>query len=116
MALSIVLSKVALKLIKKFGRSATLETKSDADYNPDIGATSSTVSTTIQIFASNYKTNDYKEGLINMGDLPIYTTSKVQKNSTLIIGEVPHTITFVESFMVNDSTVLYYANARSLGA
>lgn len=115
MALSIVLSKIALKLIKKFGRPATLRIKENVDYNPDIGETSTTKETEINIFASNYKTNDYKEGLINMGDLPIYTITKVQKDSILVIDGLIYTITFVESFMVNSSTVLYYANARSVG-
>lgn len=114
MALSNTLKNVATKLIKKFGRKMTLVSSTSGDYDPDGTTTTQTESAIIGLI-SNYATKDYKEGLIAMGDAPLYTTTEITKEHKLKFDNKSYVVTFVESYPVNESIVLYYANIRTDG-
>lgn len=115
MALNNTLKNVATKLIKKFGRSVILITSTAGEYDPDTGATITETETTITGLIANYQTKDYKEGLIAMGDAPFYTTTEITKDHKLKFDNKKYVVTFVESYPVNASIVLYYANIRTDG-
>lgn len=114
MALNNTLKKVATKLIKKFGRKMTLVSSTAGDYDPD-GTTTTQSESAIIGLVSNYATKDYKEGLIAMGDAPLYTTTEITKEHKLKFDNKSYVVTFVESYPVNESIVLYYANIRTDG-
>lgn len=111
-----VLTKVAFKLIKQFGRKAVYYSVTQGDYNPDTGIDSIETQSEIIVFTDAYKTNDYKEGFIEAGDIPIYTTSEIKKNDKLQFGNEWYFITQVQKYFINDKTVLYVGNIRTRGA
>ena len=115
MALSNTLKNVATKLIKKFGRSVTLVASTAGDYDPENGTEITETETTITGLIANYQTKYYKEGLINMGDAPFYTTTEITKAHKLKFDNKSYVVTFVESYPINASIVLYYANIRTDG-
>jgi len=115
MSLDTALAKVALKLITQFGRDATLNSTTNGAYNPTsttIGKT--VVQSTIKIYESTYKSSEIKEGLIEIGDTPLYTTSQIDKDDTVGYGGKKYSITHITKYGVNASTVLYVANARTM--
>lgn len=114
MALSNTLKNVATKLIKKFGIKMILVSSTVGDYDPD-GTTITQSESDIIGLVSNYATKDYKEGLIAMGDAPLYTTTEITKDHKLKFDNKSYVVTFVESYPINESIVLYYANIRTDG-
>lgn len=115
MALNNTLKNVATKLIKKFGRSVTLITQIQGEYDPESGEEVTELFSTIQGLIANYQTKDYKEGLITMGDAPFYTTAEITKNHKLQFDNKKYIVTFIESYPADASIVLYYANIRTDG-
>jgi len=114
MALSQTLAKTALKVIAKFGRDVTLNATTEGAYDPSsITPTSTAVQSTIKAFIGVYKTIDLKDGLIELGDAPLYTTSKVDKDDTIEFDGKKYDIISVTSYGVNEATVLYVANIRA---
>lgn len=114
MALPQTLIKVAQKLLKQFGRDITLKTITYGDYNPDSGDTETVTSTTIRAFTDVYKTNQLKDGLINAGDLALYTTSAITKDDKVNFDSTDWQITMVQKYFCNATTVLYIGNIRRL--
>jgi hypothetical protein len=118
MALSPVLTKVAEKLIKKFGRSMTIITKVDAvgGYNPDTGTDYTSTETTTDIigFLSTYQTREYIDGMITLGDMPLYTVNPINKENTVSIGSDIWAVTMVQEYNLESSVVLYIANLRKV--
>lgn len=92
----------------------TLVSSTFGDYDPD-GTTATQSESAIIGLVSNYATKDYKEGLIAMGDAPIYTTTEVTKDHKLKFDNKTYVVTFVESYPINEAIVLYYANIRTDG-
>ena len=115
MALNNTLKNVATKLIKKFGRSVTLVASTAGDYDPENGTAITETETTITGLIANYQTKDYKEGLIAMGDAPLYTTTETTKEHKLKLDNKSYVVAFVVSYPVNESIVLYNANIRTDG-
>ena len=115
MALNTTLKNVATKLIKKFGRSVTLINEVQGAYDPEVGNTITQTTETIMGLISAYSTKDYKEDLVLMGDAPFYTTHPIDKTNKLTFDGKSYVVTFVESYPVNASIVLYYANIRTDG-
>jgi len=119
MALSPVLTKVAEKLIKKFGRTMTIISKVDAvgGYNPDTGTDYSATTeteTTIVGFLSTYQTREYIDGMITLGDMPLYTVNPITKEDTVEIAGVIWAVTMVQEYNLESSVVLYIANLRKV--
>ena len=114
MALSNTLKNVIPKIIKKFGQKITLITTTAGDYDPD-GTTTTQAESDIIGLITNYTTRDYKEGLIAMGDAPLYTTTEITKDHKLKFGNKKYVVAFVESYIINESSMLYYANIRTDG-
>ena len=92
----------------------TLISSTVGDYDPD-GTTTTQSESAIIGLVSNYATKDYKEGLIAMGDAPLYTTTKITKAHKLKFDNKTYVVTFVESYPINEAIVLYYANIRTDG-
>lgn len=113
MPLPKTLSKVATKLIKKFGRSATLHTVTSGAYDPDNGTSSTSTDTTIQVFVGSYKTRDYNEH-IRVGDSYILTTSQVTDKDSITIGTKKHSVTLVEDTPLREDIIVYKANIRAI--
>lgn len=114
MALAPILNKVAIKLIKQFGRTATLTSTIEGEYNPDTAGADTKVDSTITVFLGTYTTNELKAGLIDAGDVPVYSTTKIDKDDTIVIDSVRYAITMSVQYNVEASVVLYIANARRL--
>ena len=92
----------------------TLVSSTAGDYDPD-GTTTTQSESAIIGLISNYATKDYKEGLIAMGDAPLYTTTEITKSHKLKFDNKTYVVTFVESYPINEAIVLYYANIRTDG-
>lgn len=114
MAFAPILQNVAVKLIKQFGRTVTLTTVSSGDYNADTGESSTTSTSTITVFLDTYKTNDFKPGLVELGDVPIYTVSTIDKDDKITIDSIVYSVTHVSKYHIEASIVLYVANLRRL--
>lgn len=114
MALSETLQNVALMLIKQFGRTVTLTVATPGDYNADTGESSTTSSSTITVFMGAYTTAELRPGLIEAGDIPIYTVVAMNKDDTVTIDSIIHSVTSVQRYHVNATSVLYVVNLRRL--
>ena len=119
MALSPVLTKVAEKLIKKFGRSMTIISRGEevGGYNPETGTDYSVITETITDiigFLSTYQTREYIDGMITLGDMPLYTVNAITKENTVSIGSDIWAVTMVQEYNLESSVVLYIANLRKV--
>lgn len=114
MAIANALSKTALKIIKQFGRDVTLNTITAGEYNPDTGTSEISSASTIKAVKGTYKAYDYRDGVIKIGDAPLYTTSELKNDDTITIGTQNYSIVSVEEYSVESSVVLYVANIRKV--
>jgi len=115
MGLNTALTNIALKLITQFGRDATLNTTTEGAYDPtSIALGKTVVQSTIKVYEGTYKTRDIKDGLIEIGDAPLYTISAIDKDDTVEYDSKKYAIISVTKYGVNESTVLHVANVRAL--
>jgi hypothetical protein len=114
MAIANTLTNVAMKVIKQFGRTVTLTTSTPGDYNADTGESSITATSTITVFLGAYSSIELRPGLIEAGDIPIYTVTPIAKDDKITIESVVHSVTSVQRYYVEASVALYVANIRRI--
>lgn len=113
MKLSQSLIKTATKLIKQFGQSVTLVTRTDGEYNPDTGESYSEVESSVFTFLDVYKTADYSDFIV-MGDVPAYFTVNITNKDHVKIDGKEYAVTMVSKYSLSGESVLNVANLRAL--
>lgn len=113
MALANTLQKVAISLIKKFGRTATLHTFTEGAYDPDNGSTGTEADTEIKVFVGSYKAKDYND-FIRLGDAMLLTTNPLTIEDKITIGTKRYGVTLVEETPLNEEVIVYQANIRAV--
>ena len=114
MALDRTLIKVATKLIKQFGQSATLHTVTEGEYSPTTGTSTTEVTTPITIFLSTYSAYEYAQGVAVIGDVPAYCSTLISQSDNVTVNGKIHAVIRVDSYNVKGSNVLYVAQLRAL--
>lgn len=110
-----IFSNLSEKLIKQFGRKATLQTITKGAYNPMTGQSTTVKSNEVMILQGVYSSKEYgtsENYPIQLGDIPIYSYTKLDKKDNIVINNVKYAIIHVDEYVAEDKTVLYVANIR----
>jgi hypothetical protein len=107
----------ALRLLKKYGQTITVDQISTGSYNPLSGTQTTTKTSSTAIGALfNHKAKDVDESLIMSGDKRLIMDSSINiKTDDLVLaGGIIYTVVAVSELKPSDTRILWICNLRSL--